>query len=401
MSYIHKFDKEYNEIKKGFKDNTITKWVQPSNKKEKCEIEVNFGTIDRTQDDSYKLFWDGECKNGKANGLGRVFESSDIYEQSLVSIYKNGKISNACFVKREFENTTLMGECRGNELDLDFDFLKIKNNGADNNFKLMNKRKLYTHQKPTYNVITKIYDSLQKFNIEQKYGTYGNIYTPILLNVKSPFTITDIDFKLFYNYGYQFTKYNSGRKWYGTMNQNAVAHGYQYIIESNGEKRAAEANNNNFVKRAILTNQFVQHFKDIENEVYEATLKSKTAYKKAKIIKEKYKNKICTDSIKVDFMSNNRYKEICKEEEFIAKLQEKINAKLALIEQKKHNQNLVNAEKAKATAQFMQAAAQNRAANASEQRNFNQSLQNINTNMNWQNTNFQLQQMNNYMRYGY
>jgi hypothetical protein len=49
----------------------------------------------------------------------------------------------------------------------------------------------------------------------------------------------------------------------------------------------------------------------------------------------------------------------------------------------------------------MQAAAQNRAANASEQRNFNQSLQNINTNMNWQNTNFQLQQMNNYMRYGY
>ena len=88
MKYINKFNKDYNTIEKGFKDNTITKWIQPSNKKDNCKVEVNFGTVDRSLDDSYKLYWDGSCKNGKANGLGRIFESSDIYEQSIITIYK-------------------------------------------------------------------------------------------------------------------------------------------------------------------------------------------------------------------------------------------------------------------------------------------------------------------------
>ena len=59
------------------------------------------------------------------------------------------------------------------------------------------------------------------------------------------------------------------------------------------------------------------------------------AQKKALIIKEKYKKKICKDSVKVNFMDNDEYKAICHEDEYYAKLKQKIDAKLAQIEKQK------------------------------------------------------------------
>jgi hypothetical protein len=279
MSYIHKFDKEYNEIKKGFKDNTITKWVQPSNKKEKCEIEVNFGTIDRTQEDSYKLFWDGECKNGKANGLGRVFETSDTYEQSIITIYKKGKISNACIVKRKFDNTTLMGECRGNELDLNFDFTTIHNNGTKNNFNIVTNEKLLTTKKETYNVTTKIYDDLQNFHLEQKYGTYGNINSPISISVKSPFIDSNVKLKLLHNFRYQLTRYNNGNLWYGLMNNQDKNHGFQFKSYSGRNGHIGkEMKNDSLIRLVQLPKPFFIHLFSIEKEIDNSVVKAEIAY---------------------------------------------------------------------------------------------------------------------------
>jgi len=392
--YINNFQKDYEQISKHFKDNTVTKWIQPSNKKEKCEIEVNFGAIDRTQDDSYKLFWDGNCKNGKANGLGRIFEASDTYEQSIITIYKKGKISNACIVKRELENETLMGECRGNELDFDFDFSIFnvdefgQDHGTINNFTKIRKDKIRTKLKPTYNVVTKIYDNLNKFKVEQKYGTYGNIDTPIMIMQNTPFNNKTNYQLLYYNYGYLLSN-----DFFGTFNDKDQNYGHQ-VPDYKGGPIGSEVINDKGIERFSYPLTYIAYYQSIFDKVKMVVNKAEESYRKAQIIKRKYKNKICDNSIKVDFMNNKQYKDICNEDKYYTKLKQRIDNKLAQIEQRKHNKELVNAENSKARAQ-------QRAAAAAESANFNQSIQNIRSNNIQQNRNFQLQQINSYIRYGY
>lgn len=127
---------------------------------------------------------------------------------------------------------------------------------------------------------------------------------------------------------------------------------------------------------------------NILSEVRNAADVALDAQDKALIIKEKYKNKICKDNVKVDFMDNNDYKAICKEDQVKTQLRAKIDAKLAKIEQQKqakkqeqNQQRLIQAREAEAKAAQQAVAAQNQA-------NFNQSLHNFNQNM-------QMQQLNN------
>ena len=59
------------------------------------------------------------------------------------------------------------------------------------------------------------------------------------------------------------------------------------------------------------------------------------AQQKALMVKQQYKDKICKENVKVDFIDNNEYKAICNENQTIAQLKTKIDAKLAQIEQQK------------------------------------------------------------------
>jgi len=388
MIYIDNFNKQYENIKRDSKDETIIKWIQPFNKKDKCEIEVNFGENNKTLDGNYRLLWDGECKNGKAEGLGRVFEISDVYEQSLLSIYSSGKISNVCFIKRKYENTTLMGECRGNELDFDFDFSKLviieigEANGTKNDFKKIKNFKPMNSSIPTYNIITKIYEDLNQFNIEQKVGTYGNIDTPIMIMQISPFSNESVFQKIYPNYGYLLSE-----NFYGTYNDKDQAHGH-IIPEYKDGAFGVEVVNDKPLRELYYPNSIIKFYTDEYNSVKSSVEKANDAYAKANIIKEKYKNKICKDSVKVDFIDNDEYKAICNENERFAQLKTKIDAKLAQIEQQKQVRREQQNQQRMIQSQQTQAAAAIMSANAQQQANTNQSLQNLNNNL-------QMQQLNN------
>ena len=132
-------------------------------------------------------------------------------------------------------------------------------------------------------------------------------------------------------------------------------------------------------------------FAEIKNEANIAL----ESQRRALIIKEKYKNKICKDSVKVDFMDNKEYKAICNENEKIAQLKTKIDAKLAQIEQQKqakrqqqNEQRLIQAREAEAQAAQRKAAAAEKANNQAEWDSVNRSIQNMNNNL-------QMQQLNN------
>lgn len=59
-------------------------YVQPINKNEKCKLPT---TSDQLQRRNFKAYWDGDCKNGYAFGLGRDISISDTHHVEEITIH--------------------------------------------------------------------------------------------------------------------------------------------------------------------------------------------------------------------------------------------------------------------------------------------------------------------------
>ena len=59
-------------------------YVQPTNKKEKCKLPTS---SDQLQRRNFKAYWDGDCKNGYAYGLGRDIAISDTHHVEEITIH--------------------------------------------------------------------------------------------------------------------------------------------------------------------------------------------------------------------------------------------------------------------------------------------------------------------------
>jgi hypothetical protein len=62
-------------------------YVQPLNKKEPCKLPSTNDQISRS---NFRAFWDGQCKNGYAFGLGRDVAISDTLHLEEITIYGDG-----------------------------------------------------------------------------------------------------------------------------------------------------------------------------------------------------------------------------------------------------------------------------------------------------------------------
>jgi hypothetical protein len=91
--------------------NTKVEWVQPVNKKEPCKVYVSFSGENPTLDPSYKLYWDGECKDGFAYGLGREIIRSDSKKFWQLGFYEKGEPQKYCVAKYESTNKYWAGDC--------------------------------------------------------------------------------------------------------------------------------------------------------------------------------------------------------------------------------------------------------------------------------------------------
>ena len=155
-----------------------------------------------------------------------------------------------------------------------------------------------------------------------------------------------------------------------------------------GFTNAGEMSSGTLIRRVQLPQSYFNNANTIFSEIKQEANIALEAQRRALVIKEKYKKKICKDSVKVDFMDNNEYKAICKEDDKIAELKTKIDAKLAQINQAKQSKREQMSQERLIQAREAEAAAAQRRADAAEQANFNQSMQNLNNNL-------QMQQLNN------
>ncbi|MDR2791016.1 MAG: hypothetical protein LBB59_08600 [Campylobacteraceae bacterium] len=381
--YAFSFEKRYMEeaeqivaqIDKNRSVEHVVKWIQPSNKKENCKVWTGVTkTNDRTKKDSFKLFWDGGCKDGYAYGLGREIEIHDMFNsQEQVGIYKNGMADGGYCVRKYINDSSVI----------------IVNGECNYEYKAEYTVSITSKKDP------KTFNTLLSFN----YGVM-NVF-PNLVVADEPFFGGRRLMKIYPNFAHinydmsnnEFEDYNVI---YSMKNSRFVDDGIAIVIPKANRIIVQDVSNGRVF--TSYPQSFIEHISSMYSEILEAEERALVAQEKALTIKQNYLDKICKPNIKVAFMDNDKYKAICTDSEKLKeafdKNMEMANIQKQQIREQIHRQNMENAA-------ARQAYAAQRQAEIAQQQVFNQQIQNMNQNFNAQQQNFQLQQINNYLRYGF
>lgn len=367
FKYEKSYQNQYEQIKTEMaKYKASYQWVQPKNKNEACKI---YSIGDKSSKPGYELFWDGECKDGYAYGLGREIENSLYNSNETIAFFQNGKAVEYCSQYDKLKGQTVDGECS------------------------------YGYEKSNLFVITNINEKNGDINIEYQFGSNGSVSTPKMFMITSPFSDITRYFKSYPNFTYAVDDTSKERSISKLMfyiyNERKMHNGYEIMVKNDNQHIAFEMNNNRRTRFVDLSNEYIKSRYAILDEVRNNATLAMDAQQKALFIKEKYKNVICKESVKVDFMDNKEYKAICEEDKKISELKSKIDAKLARLGREKelqlaqeNEQRLIQAREAEAAAAQRRAAAAEEANNQAAWDSVNRSIQNMNTNM-------QMQQLNN------
>ena len=364
-TYEKNYMTEYEKIKKQYENYTPTfRWVQPKNKKEECKVYVSIDpTDDKTIKSYYSLYWDGECKDGYAYGLGREIENTMLSNIQQLGFYSKGIAQDYCSMFDPLNGYNIDGECSYGD-------------------------------KPNHYVKTMVDEKGGDLKISYEFGVEMSNDAPMMVMRTYPFYDVVEYFKVYPNFSYIISDLTTNefdnRKYEFNIKDHKTGkfNGYSFATMKQGFTNAGEMSNGTLVRRVQLPQSYFNNANTIFSEIKQQANIALEAQRRALVIKEKYKKKICKDSVKVDFMDNNEYKAICKEDDKIAELKTKIDAKLAQINQAKQSKREQMSQERLIQAREAEAAAAQRRADAAEQANFNQSMQNLNNNL-------QMQQLNN------
>ncbi|MDD2697189.1 MAG: hypothetical protein PHF17_00160 [Arcobacteraceae bacterium] len=377
--------KEYEDIKKQIPELKIA-WVQPKNKKEDCKVYVDYHDKNPTLDESYKLFWDGECKDGYAYGLGREIVKANLEDNWQIGIYEKGIPTGGIIIKDNLHNVLTEGEA---------------NYGGS-----------------MYAVTRVISEENRDINIVYKSGISGSKNEPALFVATSPFwNQTQVYQKAYPNFCYGLAHHSNNDEQtvdflFSLYDKNGKRHGWAIEKNKNQNMQTAEYINGN---RQTITfpKEYNGKADEIISEISQAEEKAFNAQNQAQLVKKQYLRKICKESVKVNFMDNEEYKEVCDdkaEKELMAKIDAKLQkltqAKIVRIEQKKQEQQQLSEQlyrQQQLAIQQRQVEEQESARNSNQViqgiNQLTQNLNNINYNSQIRQQNFQLQQLNNNLMY--
>jgi len=170
--------------------NIDSKWIQVNNKNEPCKVYVEVDSQNNhTQKSEYKIFWDGECKNGYANGLGREFEKGILIDNESIVVYENAPIKKPKYFYQKLNLKNI--EIKGN-FDKGFKtFTSFKNNKEIKRYGLFDNAKnthLIAYENNDKEFYKKIYPN---FNYEIIFDKTKNDYLFYLNNKNSKLKIND------------------------------------------------------------------------------------------------------------------------------------------------------------------------------------------------------------------
>lgn len=334
FKYERKYLAEYEQLEKT-DTQLIVKWTQPANKKIPCKIYNGL-----SNDTDYEIYWDGDCKDGYANGLGREFVKSDVLYSEHLAIYKGKQKKPQYYIDTfHLDNTVKEGDL---------------NSG--------------------YYVATEVNDNNFNFNINIFYGYFGSYKKPAQLVFASPLHDAIIYKKKYPNFSYFLgdwsnDEYTTKKQVFYIINKNEQV-GFGFEKSKNGSIDSGEFNNGAADRLVRLPKSFFTNADTILTEIKQSGEKALRARIKALKVKKQYMRKICKKSISVDFIDNDEYKKICKDKEYYASLKKKIDIKRAKMNKSKQQRKKQSDQQKLIYAQVIQANAAKLQADAKARRDF-------------------------------
>lgn len=305
--------KAWSEFKKQMNLRQVA-WVQPDNKEEECNV-LAIGWEEKILASS-KFYWDGECKDGYASGLGRSFVDST---QGLASWLEEfgdpGELSVNYYAHNYDMKTTRIGFQDYNEPN------PIGLNGSTYGFQ-------EGISKSDFSIAHSIFDPEK-----------GAIYT-MAISLSADFIRKSKFFSngtgIMFDYSSDPTQQVRNAAYFFDNSRN-IAIGYGVMVGQDGQVGHVSYKDgvSTWVK---LPEEFVGHIAKLEKEIDAQLIKLNTYVQRGNLALEVYKRRTCSGDLDVDYMDSILYGQICLEAGDFTPYVDKI-AKLKDLAQKRQETN--------------------------------------------------------------
>lgn len=257
------------------KSNRLIKWIQPKNKRESCKVFVGSSrNNDYTLEQSYKIYWDGKCKDGFAYGLGREFESYKDKSNEALAEYSGGQNEPKYFMQVR----------KGERIEV---YTGDVNNGIVFGKTLDAKK----------DEIKEFATVVEPGSVYQKFDTD---YIKRIPNKESEIIIgfneSHVKSKII-----RFLVVIGNKKYISVYDRGE----WHHILEENG-----------IAKRVEMSDDYVKYVTSAYDQIKQKLILVESEYSYSNQKKQQYKDAICKDRVKVDFMPQEKYKEFCDSHEY-------------------------------------------------------------------------------------
>lgn len=261
----------------------MVEWVQPLNKKMPCKI--FFGGDGHWKKPGFKAYWDGDCQNGRAYGIGREFAVSNGELVSSLADYSSEQKAPKYY------------------LNIAHDRQAVELQVLSSNMRVSRTYTLHTSADgKNVRVETSVLDR-EKGRLYQA-GSWLSGDTRdrrvILPNEQ----------------GYGFQQWDDGVKVTRTMGP-VTSKGYVGFVTAvqelagNTVRKHNEVLGPNKYEEVVLPENWTANLTSVELELETAINRGDQMLQESYIAVNRYKRKICRGDVKVDFVDSNTYGQIC------------------------------------------------------------------------------------------
>jgi len=262
-------------------------YVQPANKTEACKVPTSQNQLDRP---NFRAYWDGECKNGYAFGLGRDIAISDTHHLEEITVH-NGTGDNwfQPAVTYDFVNGIVVYSSAGGIFPQRTQYIQ-KIDQSFGGFDVTNTLIVTDSKGNSFRIQTSPFRLQRNFILTQNYETiafkfYDNTLAPIVNPAAPTLTIEVID-----------------------LQNNTV--GVGIVRYGNGSVKHLKMADGR-LQETFLPETYTNHLRAKYQEIASATSTSSVLIGQAQQIEREYMFKACSGKAGIRGMSAAEYAEIC------------------------------------------------------------------------------------------
>lgn len=263
-------------------------YVQPSNKAEPCKLPTSRDQLERSH---FRAYWDGECRDGFAFGLGRDIAVSDTHHVEQITIHDGtGGDWSAPRVTYDFVSNIVVYAVGGSQFPAVTELAEKMDNSI-NGFNALQTLSIVDEQGNGYMIQSAAFNPQRYFLRIQNYGALAfkfsdNSAAPVVNPNAVTFAVEIIDPKTNAPGGVTIARYGNG----------AVAH----FRRVNGSTEPVR-----------LPTAYTEHLQAKHQEILTATSSASATLKRAQQIEREYLYKACNGKGSVRGLNQADYTKIC------------------------------------------------------------------------------------------